>query len=198
MTTCCTTYKTWFAQSLQQRFHWRPDWLVSFGWCTPLHFLWVLIEYFFSTSIVTRHMVVLMEILFLRFWLYITQFQVFRVTRWRRELEKVYKHFQLEKEHQFLLTNVRNLLFITFIVILRLRQSDATLWWAVSPLLFTNAITKQIFTRKTETILEPGLLCASWKSSATNDIWSTVFCEANGPHGPFTFNKGLELPWNHQ
>jgi len=72
-------------------------------------------------------MVVLMEILFLRFWLYITQFQVFRVTRWRRELEKVYKHFQLEKEHQFLLTNVRNLLFITFIVILRLRQSDATL-----------------------------------------------------------------------
>lgn len=72
-------------------------------------------------------MVVLMEILFLWFWLYMTQFQVFRVTRWRRELEEVYKHFQLEKERQFLLTNVRNLLFITFIVILRLRQSDATL-----------------------------------------------------------------------
>lgn len=72
-------------------------------------------------------MVVLMEILFLWFWLYMTQFQVFRVTRWRRELEEVYKHFQLEKEYQFLLTNVRNLLFITFIVILRLRQSDATL-----------------------------------------------------------------------
>lgn len=72
-------------------------------------------------------MVVLTEILFLCFWLYMTQFQVFRVTRWRRELEEVYKHFQLEKERQFLLTNVRNLLFITFIVILRLRQSDATL-----------------------------------------------------------------------
>lgn len=38
-------------------------------------------------------MVVLMEILFLWFWLYMTQFQVFRVTRWRRELEEVYKHF---------------------------------------------------------------------------------------------------------
>lgn len=71
-------------------------------------------------------MIVLMEIILLCFWLYMTQFQVFRVARWRRELEEVYKHFQLEKEHQFLLTNVRNLLFIAFIVILRLRQSDAT------------------------------------------------------------------------
>lgn len=197
MTTCCTTYKTWFAQSLQQRFPWRPDWLVWFGWCTAVLSLgshWVFLHHFNSNKAHGSSY----GNSFLCFWLYMTQFQVFWVTRWRRELEKVYKHFQLEKEHQFLLTNVRNLLFITFIVILRLRQSDATLWWAVSPLLFTNAITKQIFTRKTETILEPGLLCASWNSRATNDIWSTVFCEANGPNGPFTFNKGLELPCNHQ